>query len=99
MDKSRRNFLAIAGMVPVAVLAGRAGAQSPKVCYDTASLPAGQKSLRRSMQYVDVSPDAKRRCGGCAFFTAGQEGCGTCALLRGGPVAATGFCTSFAPKS
>lgn len=96
---SRRSFLAVVALAPFAALAaGRAGAQIP-ACYDPAQLPLSQKSLRASLKYVDAAPDqAKKRCGLCAFFTGAQAGCGTCVLLSGGAVNATGVCNNFAPK-
>lgn len=94
---SRRTFLAVAALAPFAAWSG-ARAQAP-ACYDPAKLPLAQKSLRASLKYVDAAPDpAKKRCGLCAFFTGTQTGCGTCVLLSGGAVNATGVCNNFAPK-
>lgn len=94
---SRRAFLAVAALAPFAAWSG-AKAQS-SVCYDPAKLPMSQKSLRTSLKYVDAAPDpTKKRCGLCAFFTGTQAGCGTCVLLSGGAVNATGVCNNFAPK-
>ena len=99
MSESRRRFLALAGLAPVALLGARQGfAQSAPACYDLNKLPLSQKSLRRSMDFVDPSPDAAKRCGTCAFFMATQGGCGTCQILSGGPVAQSAYCTSYAPK-
>jgi hypothetical protein len=77
-----------------------ASAADAPVCVDPAALPLAQKRQRRAINYVEPSPDAKKRCGGCAFFVAAEKpgGCGTCQLLSGGPVAAGGLCNSFAPK-
>lgn len=99
MNQSRRNFVIFAGLAPVALVAGRAFAAEPAVCYDPATLPLSQKNRRRSLGYVDASADPKKHCGGCAFFTATQGSCGTCQLLTGGPVNAGGVCNSFAPKA
>lgn len=100
MNKSRRDILALAAAVPAALVFGAAAsAASPAVCYDPNTLPLSQKSRRRSLGYVDVSPEPAKKCGGCAFFTATQPGCGKCALFSGGPVNASGYCRSFAPKS
>jgi hypothetical protein len=99
MTESRRRFLALAGLAPVALLGARqAFAQAAPACYDPNKLPLSQKSLRRSMSYVDPSPDAAKRCGTCAFFVATQGGCGTCQILSGGPVAQSAYCMSYAPK-
>lgn len=98
MNHDRRRFLAAAAVaVPVAAL-GLGGIAHAAACYDPATLPASQKSRRRALAYVEVSPDPVKKCGACAFFTAKAAGCGACALLSGGPVDAGGVCRSFAPK-
>lgn len=101
MDTSRRQFLTRAALGSLALAAAaRASAAepAPATCVDPASLPLSQKNRRRSLGYVDNSADANRRCGVCAFYVAGQGGCGTCQILSGGPVSASGVCTSFARK-
>ena len=99
MDKSRRRFLALAGLAPLALAAApRARAAGSAACYDPNALSLSQKSRRRSMEYVEASSDPAKTCGGCAFFTANQANCGTCQLLTGGPVNAGAVCGSFAPK-
>lgn len=97
MEKSRRDILALAGMAPLMILAGRAAA-ADTVCYDPASLSLAQKNLRRSVAFVETSTDPKRHCGLCAFFTASKGICGTCQIMSGNPVTVAGVCTSFAPK-
>jgi hypothetical protein len=99
MNPTRRNFVILAGMAPLALAAGRALAAEAAACYDPASLPLSQKNRRRSLGYVDASLDPKRHCSACAFFTAGQGTCGYCQLLTGGPVNAGAVCNSFAPKA
>jgi hypothetical protein len=47
---------------------------------------------------VTQSPDPKKSCGKCAFFTGTTGGCGRCQMLSGGIVAAASVCDSFAPK-
>lgn len=98
MIRNRREFLT--GMaVFVGGMSAVASAQPPSpACYDPARLPLSQKNQRRSVGYVEPSPDAGKRCALCAFFTASQAGCGTCVMLTGGPVSETGLCTSFAAK-
>lgn len=95
----RRSFIALAGVFPLA-LAGRRllAADAPAACADPAKLSLTLRSRRRSLNYVEPAPDPKRRCGGCAFFTAGTGGCGGCQLMTGGPVSAHGVCNSFAAK-
>lgn len=100
MDKSRRGFLALAGLAPLALAAApRARAAGSAACYDPNALSLSQKSRRRSLEYVEASADPARTCGLCAFFVAGQGSCGTCQLLTGGPVQAGAVCSSFAPKA
>ena len=97
---SRRRFLGLAAFVPLAGLAARsAHASEAAACYDPATLPRAQKSLRRSLGYDEKSADAKRQCRLCAFYTAAQGDCGTCQMLSGGPVNAGGVCNSFAAKA
>lgn len=97
MSETRRRFLAIVGLAPVAMLGSRQ-AFAAGACYDLETLPLSQRSLRKSMNFADPSPFANKRCGSCAFFDAGQNGCGSCQILSGGPTAQTAYCTSFAPK-
>lgn len=98
MDRQRRRFLVLAAAsVPFAAFTvGGARAQAP-ACYDPATLPLSQKNRRRSLGYVESSNDPAKHCSACAFFTAGEGGCGTCGLLNG-PVNAGAVCSSFAPR-
>jgi hypothetical protein len=99
MNENRRRFIALAGMAPVALLGVRqAFAQTKPACFDPNALSLAQKNMRRSVKYVDPAPDAAKRCGTCAFFVPKQNGCGTCLILSGGPVAQSAYCTSYAPK-
>jgi High potential iron-sulfur protein len=99
MSKSRRRFLAIAGLAPVALLGARqAFAQSAGACYDLSKMPLSQKSMRKAVGFVDPAPDQAKRCGTCAFFVATKDSCGTCQILSGGPTAQSAYCTSYAPK-
>lgn len=98
MDISRRSFLAVTTLAPCVFLAGGSAAAQTAACYDPAKLALSQKSMRRSLGYVEASSDPNKRCSLCAFFTGTQAGCGNCALLSGNPVNADGLCTSFAAK-
>lgn len=99
MTDTRRGFLTLAGLSPLLLLgAGQAAAQASAACFDPATLPLSQKNRRRSIGYVDQSADAAKACGKCAFFTAAGAGCGTCTILGGSPVNASGLCSSFAAK-
>ena len=98
MTVSRRNFVGLIALAPFGIAS--ASAQSASACYDPAALPASQKGIRTALGFKDASPDPARRCGACAFFAATKPaGCGTCALLSGGPVGAASVCNSFAKKS
>lgn len=100
MDRTRRNFLGAAGLAALGLMSGAAGAQPPAAaCFDPSALSLSQKNQRRSLSYADPSPDPNRRCGLCAFFTAGEGQCGTCQILSGGPVEADAVCSSFAARS
>ena len=93
----RRRILMAMGLVPLGIaLGGLAHAAEAVVCGGEVSL--AQKNRRKGLGYVDASPDAKRRCSLCVFFTAGSGDCGTCQMLSGGPVNTGAVCNSFAPK-
>lgn len=101
MDTTRRQFLVLAGLAPVVLVATPGAKAAAPACFDFTALSLSQKSRRRSLGYVEPSTDAKRHCGACSFFagSATQAGCGTCLVLSGGPVSATGVCNSFAAKT
>lgn len=99
MEQSRRNFLGALAALPALLAASGAAAASDAVCYDADALPLNLKNRRKALGFVEQSPDAKRRCGLCAFFQAKDGDCGSCQLLSGGPVKAAGVCNSFAPKA
>jgi hypothetical protein len=80
---------------PAAGYATSAAAQGQ--CFDPDDLTAGQKAMRASVGFMIVSNDPKRHCQACSFFTAGDAGCGRCALLNG-PVPAGGRCDSWAAR-
>jgi hypothetical protein len=71
----------------------------PAICVNLDTLPASQKNMRRSLGFKLQSPDPKKHCGVCAFFTGPAGGCGKCQLLSGGAVAATSVCDSWAAKA
>ena len=96
MAVSRRNLLGLIALAPIGLTAARA--QTALACYDPASLPASQKSMRNALGFKDASPDPARHCSICVFFTGTKAGCGTCALLSGGGVTATSVCNSFGRK-
>lgn len=67
-------------------------------CMDVSGLTDAEVQLRNSLQYVDVTPDETKRCDNCALFVVPEsgDGCGTCTLIKG-PIAAAGYCSSWAP--
>ena len=99
MNNGRRRFLALAGIAPLAVLGAGSALAHSVTCYSPETLTLSQKDRRRSLGFMDVAADPKRRCGGCSFFTAGQGNCGTCQMLISGAVTNASSCASFAPKA
>ena len=79
--------------------AGTAMAAEEKVCADPKAMDGGQKSIRASLNYVEVNPDQNMACAKCGFFTpdAANAGCGQCMIFTG-PANAKGHCDSWAPK-
>jgi hypothetical protein len=55
-------------------------------------------SLRASLHYAEMGPDATMVCGGCGFFEAdGKNACGNCKIFNG-PANAKGHCDSWSAK-
>jgi High potential iron-sulfur protein len=55
-------------------------------------------SLRASLHYAEMGPDAKATCAGCGFFEAdGNKACGNCKIFNG-PANAKGHCDSWSAK-
>ena len=97
MQSNRRHFLALAAAAPFAALVATDALAEAAACFDPAALPMSQQRFRKSVQFLAVSPDAAKRCALCAFYKAGQPGCGTCQILSG-PVSAGSYCSSYAAK-
>jgi hypothetical protein len=70
-------------------------------CSDLSGLSDSEKKQRESMvkslQYVEESPEDNKNCANCQLYQEEKygEGCGGCQLFPG-PVAAEGYCTSWA---
>lgn len=96
MDNSRRNFLAIAAMAPFLLAAKPKANAAANACYDPAKLSLADKNNRRAVSFVEVSTDASRRCGLCAFYDVGAGNCGKCKLFAGMPTNSAAYCDSFA---
>lgn len=98
---TRRKLLGrIAGLAVAAPLAtlGLPASAGLAGCFDPERLTAGAKTMRKSLGFVTPAPDLARVCGGCVFFSGTAKGCGTCALLSGGPVTDKSWCRSWARK-
>jgi len=68
-------------------------------CSDVSALTDAEKQMRTQLQYVGETPDASKRCDGCALYTApeGDAACGGCQIVKG-PIAPGGWCVSWAAK-
>jgi len=93
MSLTRRTLLW--GSAALGLLEGCGGKYV--TCYDPEMLGVGEREMRDTLQYVNVSDDESRTCEGCEFYYLGEAGCGECRLLDG-PVASAGHCTSWARK-
>ncbi|RJF93900.1 hypothetical protein D3876_06365 [Sphingomonas cavernae] len=94
---TRRSALTLFACLPLG-FAGLSGAARAADCVNQATLSAAQKSMRKSLGFKAPSPDPKKKCGACSFFTASGNGCGKCALLSGGVVSPDAVCDSWAAK-
>lgn len=66
-------------------------------CTDVSNLTVEQIQTRKSLQYVDDSPHAGKRCNNCKFFeppAAGKQ-CGGCRVVPG-PIHPQGYSTAWA---
>ena len=76
---------------------------SSAACEDVSALSPAEKQQRDTMvqnlKYVPKSQDPSKICTGCQLYKAAAAGaaCGGCQLFPG-PVAAEGYCASWAPK-
>ena len=78
-------------MVPAAAFLPRM-ASAAEACADPTD------SLRASLHYTEMGPDAKMVCGECGFFEPPDKGaCGNCKIFNG-PANAKGHCDSWAAK-
>jgi len=78
-------------MVPAFVFAPRC-AHAADACADPTD------SLRASLHYAEMGPDATMTCSLCGFFDAdGTKTCGNCKIFNG-PANVKGHCDSWAAK-
>lgn len=81
-----------------------AASSAASACEDVSALSAAEKQQRDTMvtnlKYVPKSADAAKLCSNCQLYKqpAGGSACGGCQLFPG-PVAAEGYCASWAPKA
>ena len=70
------------------------------VCADLSAMSDADQGTRKSLNYVEASPDPKQVCAKCSFFHPGPDagGCGTCDMFAGGPVNSRGHCNSWSAK-
>lgn len=93
------RLLVVAPLVGVG-LAACGKKSEPDSCTDVSALSDGEKTARSTLQYVDKSPEADKRCELCNFYQASTDpaACGGCQLVKG-PIHPKGYCTAFAVKS
>lgn len=93
-----------AGLVALQGCGPKAGSTSaaggPAVCADLSALSDAEQGTRKSLNYVEASPNPNQVCAGCSFFHPGSTagGCGTCDMFSGGPVNSHGHCNSWSAK-
>lgn len=70
---------------------------SAMVCADTGTMTSAEESVRRTLNYMEISPDPAKTCTDCEFFHAPKAtgGCGTCEMFGGQPVNPGGRCDSW----
>jgi hypothetical protein len=75
-------------------------AASGGVCADLGAMSDADQGTRKSLNYVEASPDPNQVCAKCSFFHPGSDagGCGTCDMFSGGPVNSHGHCNSWSAK-
>jgi len=68
-------------------------------CSNATGLSDMDAMLRKTLVYVDKSPNAEKSCANCVqFVAAAADQCGTCKLVKG-PINPAGYCNSWAAKS
>ena len=97
----RRSFLKQLGLAAgfglgAQVLAG-CGAKQQDPCSDLSGLSAQDQQTRITYGYRSQTLIEAKRCNNCSFWKAasGAGPCGTCTLVKG-PIAAAGYCNSWA---
>ena len=91
---SRRKVLESGLLLVPAVALAPSLAKAAGACADAAD------SLRASLHYAEVGPDAKQACAACGFFEAdagNATACGNCKIFNG-PANPKGHCDSWSAK-
>jgi hypothetical protein len=79
-------------LVPVVAFAPSLAKAAATACADPTD------SLRASLHYAEMGPDATMTCSTCGFFEAdGTNACGSCKIFNG-PANPKGHCDSWAAK-
>ena len=67
------------------------------VCADPGAMTSAEESVRRTLNYTELSRDPAQVCAGCEFFSGAGEagGCGSCEIFGGKPVNPDGHCDSW----
>ena len=98
---SRRKLLERGVQISVAGAAVATAADAvaaEKLCADPKAMDSGQKSIRMSLNYTEMSPDQTKTCSVCGFFSSTPDGCGQCQIFTG-PANPKGRCDSWSQKS
>ena len=97
MPVTRRNLLRQASALPLVAAPLLGGcADNAATCVDPDLLGAGERQMRETLEYVDVTTIPAQTCANCQFFRAAGD-CGHCEILDG-DVAAAGWCSSWAAR-
>ena len=97
----RRRFLGALGAVALVPLAaGCGGDVTAASCEGYDALTETDLQARAALNYVDKSPNPSQLCTNCRFYNRPGSGaaCGGCQLFAG-PVAPSGWCSSWAAIS
>ena len=69
-------------------------------CNEPAGLtPDELKTRNETAKYVEQTPDATKRCSGCALYVAAPkaDACGGCTVVKG-PINPNGYCVLYVAK-
>ena len=93
----RRRFITAGLRASVLVLAG---SSVRAACVDSDELSSSVQSMRESLEYTDMAPEASQSCRRCSFFKPAkpEQSCAPCEVLASA-VSATGHCMSWTKRS